>query len=201
MEREIRCCPVCGTQWTPPSSSRKNRIFCSRICSNKSRTKPVLSRIENLTKMTDGPDSCYLWKGYFSGSGYAQLYANGKKQGVSRLLWELKRGPIPPGQVVRHSCDNPRCVRLEHLSLGSQKDNMQDAVQRRRIASGSRSGTHKKSLSNADGRAKINEELVRKIRKRLENGATPAQLATEYDVPAWTIANIRYRRSWRHVGG
>ena len=39
---------------------------------------------------------------------------------LHRWVWEQVNGPIPPGMVVMHRCDNPPCFRLDHLMLGTQ---------------------------------------------------------------------------------
>jgi hypothetical protein len=42
-----------------------------------------------------------------------------------RKAWAEAFGPIPDGMVVMHLCDNPPCVRLDHLAIGSQAENLQ----------------------------------------------------------------------------
>lgn len=49
-----------------------------------------------------------------------------------RYSWQLTNGEIPAGMQVLHRCDNKRCVRPEHLFIGTQLDNMIDMVQKGR---------------------------------------------------------------------
>lgn len=56
----------------------------------------------------------------------------GKLVRAHRYSYELHYGPIGPGLIVRHECDNPRCCNPLHLSAGTQKDNMNDAAVRYR---------------------------------------------------------------------
>lgn len=48
------------------------------------------------------------------------------------MVYEWVNGSIPKGLVVRHECDNPACVNINHLLLGTQKDNVHDSIKRRR---------------------------------------------------------------------
>lgn len=49
-----------------------------------------------------------------------------------RVVYEHHHGPIPPGLVVMHSCDNPPCVRIEHLSAETHSMNLKDAIDKGR---------------------------------------------------------------------
>lgn len=51
---------------------------------------------------------------------------NGKSTPKARAVYMQHRGPIPPGMVVCHSCDNDRCYEITHLWLGTQGDNIRD---------------------------------------------------------------------------
>ncbi|WP_428832632.1 HNH endonuclease signature motif containing protein, partial [Pseudomonas aeruginosa] len=52
---------------------------------------------------------------------------------MHRLAYADAHGPIPDGMLIRHKCDNPACFNVNHLELGTQRDNMQDASKRGRI--------------------------------------------------------------------
>jgi hypothetical protein len=83
-------------------------------------------------------DGCWEWTGTVLNTGYGQLgfFRNGKRtnHAAHRLSYEINKGPIPRGLFVCHHCDNPRCVRPEHLFLGTAKDNSQDMVAKGRAA-------------------------------------------------------------------
>lgn len=64
--------------------------------------------------------------------GYPLVNRGGRSQKLVRLLWKERNGPIPPKIMVRHKCDNPRCVAMEHLELGTAADNNRDKAVRRR---------------------------------------------------------------------
>ncbi|WP_341856406.1 HNH endonuclease signature motif containing protein [Brachybacterium sp. GPGPB12] len=81
--------------------------------------------------MWDG--ECLVWIGSRDLSGYGRVKAEGlPPRGAHRAAWELANGQIPDGLVVRHKCDNPPCVRLEHLELGTAQDNVNDMIARGR---------------------------------------------------------------------
>lgn len=96
------------------------------------------------------------------------------------------------GKVVRHTCDNRRCINPEHLLLGTQLDNIQDMVDRDRYA---------KQAGEENPRAVLTWDVVADIRRNYKKGArsgeyTRTALAEKYGVSAATISDIVGGRSW-----
>lgn len=77
---------------------------------------------------------CWLWNGTKDSSGYGQLTFDKTKNNIrtrktvqaTRIVWEEYVGNISKDMLVCHTCDNPGCVRPDHLFLGTAKDNMRD---------------------------------------------------------------------------
>lgn len=88
--------------------------------------------------------------------------------------------------VVRHACDNPRCVNPAHLSLGTQADNVADKVARGRHLFGEEAP-----------HAKLTEESVRQIKGLPERRS--AEVAQLFNISRQSIADIRAGRTWKHV--
>jgi hypothetical protein len=80
------------------------------------------------------PDSrgCLNWIAAKTKDGYGQFTVEGKNRLAPRMAWEMANGPVTSGLWVLHTCDNPSCVNPEHLFLGTQKDNMQDEINKGR---------------------------------------------------------------------
>lgn len=80
-------------------------------------------------------EGCWLWKGASNGRGYGVMVKGRQRTYFAhRVAWEITYGEIPAGLSVCHHCDNPSCVRVDHLFLGTQKDNMLDAWAKGHIA-------------------------------------------------------------------
>ena len=127
-------------------------------------------------------DECWEWTGARKGR-----YGYGRYRGKNahRTAYELSKGTIPAGMLVRHSCDNPPCCNPRHLLLGTHKDNTSDAIKRNRLAMGER-----------HGKTKLTAEIVAYIRSN-PLGLAGCDLAVLYGVSAATISYIRSGRSWK----
>lgn len=109
---------------------RGRGIFCSRICSGLYRRRTLN---EILFSHVEKSSDCWEWTGATVEFGYGVLsQANGKHWLAHRLSWVIHFGDIPNGLQVCHKCDNPACIRPDHLFLGTQKDNVQDALKKGR---------------------------------------------------------------------
>lgn len=82
-----------------------------------------------------GKDECWKFLGSLAHRfGYGYLRYNGKHEGAHRAAWmSWNSSPVPEGMWVLHSCDNPACCNPHHLRVGTAKDNLADAVSRKRL--------------------------------------------------------------------
>lgn len=81
-----------------------------------------------------GPLACWPWKGATNSDGYGVVWHRDRDnyEGAHRKAYELEHGPIPPGVLVLHTCDNPPCCNQVHLFTGTTLDNVQDKMQKGR---------------------------------------------------------------------
>lgn len=143
---------------------------------------------------------CEEWQGSRTLQGYGRIGRAGKR--AHRMVWEQAYGPIPAGMFVCHRCDNPPCVKLSHLFLGTPADNMADKVRKGRQAKGlrTRPETRAKGARNGSVKlAKLTAEDVRKARALSASGVPLGVLASRFGVHKGTIHDAIRRRTWRHV--
>jgi hypothetical protein len=139
----------------------------------------------------DPVTGCLIWQGSISGpQGQPTVRHENKTYYVSRAVYELHHEVwLGPDEKVRHKCDTPLCIEIEHLILGTQQDNVQDMIDRGRLAQGE---GHPSSL--------LNDDKVRDIRRRYAaGGCSYSSLGTEYGVSNECIRGVVVRKTWAHV--
>ena len=164
-------------------------------------------------------DGCWEWMAARDRKGYGMFQVGvGKTARAPRFAWELAHGPIPAGLHVLHRCDNPSCVRPDHLFLGTAADNNADKVAKGRQARGDRhpSRTHRHRLPRGDqhhlrlrpetvlrgeqnGNARLTSEQVRDILAMRASGKGQRAVAATFGVSKTTIRRIERGLTWRHV--
>lgn len=163
--------------------------------------RPRIPVNERFWDKVNKTDSCWLWTSKLNGSGYGVIAVPDDTRGNSscgtrvkrryflahRMAWELTHGSIPEDKILCHHCDNPICVRPDHLFLGSHADNIRDKVSKNRQAMGTK-----------NSQAKLTEEKVKEIRaigyKLMEK-----EVAQMFKVSPATIGEIRRREIWKQV--
>ena len=137
-------------------------------------------------------EGCWPWRGRIEHTGYGVFSTsegeNKRPRGAHRMMWQFAhKRRVPDGLFVCHRCDNPPCVRPNHLFLGTAADNVADMM--------------------AKGRArhvprpwKLNESQVREIRQLWRSGRyTQRLLAEMFLVHSTTIHYVVKGQRWAHV--
>lgn len=136
----------------------------------------------------ESPDACWEWTAYCDDDGYGRISVEGKPEGAHRVSYMLHNDDFDPELVVCHKCDNPPCVRPDHLFQETTQKNNLDKELKNRQTRGIRNGT-----------AKLNDQAIRDIRKMWEKGMTQTDIAEIWDVSQVTISNIVRKKNWLHV--
>lgn len=136
---------------------------------------------------------CWLWSGSRLLDGYGSLNIKGLPKRAHRASWFLVNGEIPRGTSVLHHCDNPPCVRPDHLFLGTQRENVADRHHK------GRDGHSMGRPGESNANHKLTSDQVREIAARVASGETQEALAREFMVAQATISRIKHRRRWACV--
>lgn len=148
-------------------------------------SQDIRKRIEDRS-MPEPNSGCWLWLGSDNGVGYGMLSIAGRDRYAHRASYEVFKGAIPAGMVVRHKCDVPSCVNPDHLCVGTHADNVADRDQRGRTARGVKLGRA----------IKLTEGDVRAIRV---DGRRQYDIADAYGINQSTISRIKNGHKWAHV--
>lgn len=158
------------------------------------RTRTPL--VERFWKAVEKTETCWLWRGARKTFGYGVIGSGGNDSTslhAHRVSWEIHHGQIPNGLQVLHRCDVPACVNPDHLFLGTQGDNMRDAV-----AKGRWVAPRTAQSGEGHGSARLTAAQVADIRERYAAGnVTQVALGLEFGIKQGHVSGIILRKAWK----
>jgi len=128
---------------------------------------------------------CVIWEKSKDYAGYGVSWLYGRYSRAHRKAWIEKNGPIPDNISVCHTCDNRACINLDHLFLGTPKENSEDMVKKNRQAKGEDCGN-----------SKLTEEQVKEIRNSPESSR---KIAAKFGTSKTNVLDIKRKKTWRHL--
>lgn len=200
----MKQCLVCDEEFRSRGASHR---FCSKRCKGMASRRDIAARF---WEKVDTSGDCWIWTGSKNPNGYGQLTIDNRCTTAHRVSWAIHNGGIPDGLHVLHHCDNPACIRPEHLFLGTHTDNMRDAAAKGRSASqvhrarwckGPR--TQKQIEGQVRGErnaaAKLTSSDVIAIRALAASKVTFANIAKQFGISSRYAQRIVAREFWRHI--
>lgn len=98
---------------------------CLRVDSHNGRyVTPLADRFWALVVVTDG---CWEWQGARDHGGYGRVGLGRREDGTDvahRVAYMLCGKTIPEDAVLHHICENPPCVRPDHLQPLTRSEHM-----------------------------------------------------------------------------
>lgn len=184
-----RTCERCGA----PFRTYANRLrqhdgrggrYCSLRCANRGRSRPdEATRLWARCDRSD-PDGCWEWQSTRYPGGYGRFYGDAGPERAHRAAYRLTFGPIPPGRLVCHHCDNRACINPHHLFLGTHRENMADMDAKGRRPTGANGGV----------RTALSAEQFAEVKALLAEGHSQRSLAKRFGVSP-TYITVRLRRA------
>lgn len=137
-------------------------------------------------------DECWINISHSTNNaGYPRVYRNGKKEFIHRYIYIIYNGEIPKGMVIRHKCDNIKCINPEHLILGTHYDNVHDKIER---------GRENPAKGERVSNAKLTEDKVKKIiYMYFVDKEKQKDISKEVNISQNNISTIVNFKGWKHV--
>lgn len=137
-------------------------------------------------KVSKSTNGCWVWTGSLSRYGYGNFRAGQSTMLAHRYSYLLHYGELPRAEVC-HTCDNPACVRPDHLFLGTHIENMYDAARKGRMGRKGRKGMA------------ITDDIVRSIHA-LAGSMSQQAIGQQFGISQSHVSRIIHRKtSWSVV--
>lgn len=182
--RPPRTCRTCGRAFRP---TRETQAACGKSCAAR---EPIEVRF---WRHVDKSGECWEWTGQINRFGYGLMSVESRRAArtAHRIAWRLTHGDIPAGLHVCHSCDNRRCVRPDHLWLGTNADNVADRE---------RKGRHHDCRGENASNAKITWAIAGEIRRLSAEGLKRREIASALGTTPRIVDGVTRGGTWRDAG-
>jgi len=135
-------------------------------------------------------EECWLWMG--SGpDGYGGFKLDGRWLLAHRVAYEFEVGQVPAGLCVCHTCDVRKCVRPDHLFIGTNQDNVDDRQAKGRGAVPPQPELEQRARGERHGLARLTPELATAIRGQLAEDQTISAIARSVGLGRTTVRRVR----------
>lgn len=173
------------THETIPTPARRRNQKQTGHCSAEGCERPARGAVP--PQVRGQPRDRLLGVGVLPDAGRVRHLRLGKKRKVRAHRWsyEHHHGPIPPGLLVRHTCDVKHCVCPQHLVVGTHEDNMRDMAERGRAA-----------WANKPREQKMTDARVTNLRVLYARGRPLTELATIYGISEKYTGCLVKGRAW-----
>lgn len=130
-------------------------------------------------------NECHICTSHYKDrSGYPKTKINGNPISISRHLWIKEKGPIQDGFCVCHKCDNPSCINIEHLWLGTIQENLKDRDIKGRC------------IGPRGEKQWLNKLSKKQTLEIFSKDGTNKEIAYEYGVNPSQISRIKNGKRW-----
>lgn len=168
------------------------------------KARPTIERFWSKVRKTA---ECWYWVGFRDRQGYGRFYEPKNATSAHRASWHIHYGEIPRDLCVLHKCDNPSCVRPDHLYVGTNADNVRDRTERKRHWANRNprefqrhakavGGLASKRPGEKNPRAKLTADDIRSIRASKE---AKYILIEKYGISRSNLWLIQTGQRWKSV--
>ena len=126
---------------------------------------------------------CINYWGHVGNAGYGLDYEPKTQKTVlaHRKTYSDFNGEIPLGAVIKHTCDNKRCVNPLHLQAGTQSENVKESYARGLQINARRSMTEQQVISI------------------YQAGGSQRAISKQFNTTQTVVKNIKLGRTYRDI--
>lgn len=154
--------------------------------------RPPVDPVVRFWRLVTKSDGCWTWseRGRDKDGYGVFTVRHGKTARAHRFSYELEHGPLPKGVMVLHSCDNPPCVRPDHLFTGDAVINNRDCIAK---------GRGNRARGERVAGSKLTAEDVRSVRAMRAGGVSHDVIAAKFGVCRASVTLLLNGATWSHV--